>query len=83
MKEKLELKEKQSSNKGFNDLLEVHTVALENNSKSVVEILELLSEKNLSIKDKEDLKKIKRELSSIDKRVDTLGTFKEEEESWW
>ena len=81
---KKDLKQKQyKSEDGVQDLVEVHTLALENNSKSVVEILEILSDKKLSISDKEALRKIKRELTSIDKKVDSLGIIKEEEESWW
>ena len=41
-------------------LLNVHTQALEDNSESIVEILELLSSKDLSVKDKKVLKDIKK-----------------------
>ena len=85
MRGKKSLRQKQSFNKneGFADLLEVHTLALENNSKSLIEILEILSEKELSYKDKEALKKIKRELKGIDNKVDSLGVSKDDEERWW
>ena len=79
-------KQKRSNNDGFEELLNVHTQALEANSKIVVELLEALSSKNLSFKDKESLKKIKRELQSIDNKVDSLGvsnSFVKDEESWW
>ena len=74
---------------GFDNLLEVHTRALEENSKSVVEILELLSDKQLSIKDRKNLNKIKRELKNIDTTIDSLGEEAEPEEDeecsidWW
>lgn len=62
-----------SANKGFESLLGVHTQALEDNSKSVVEILEILSDKKLSARDKSALNKIKKEIKDIDKRLDKLG----------
>lgn len=74
---------------GFDNLLEVHTRALEENSKSVVEILELLSDKQLSIKDRKNLNRIKRELKNIDTTIDSLGEEVEPEEDeecsidWW
>lgn len=71
------------SNKGMEDLLDVHTKALENNSKSLVEILELLSHRDLQLKDKEALKKVKRELKVIDRKVDSLDSIDYDEESWW
>ena len=82
----MSLKQKQSKNSGFEELLEVHTAALENNSKDVVELLEILSGKELSFKDKESIKKIRKELQSIDDKIDSLGAFKnitEDEENWW
>jgi hypothetical protein len=72
-----------SAGKGFEKLLGVHTRALEDNSKSVVEILELLSQKQLSVKDKNVLKKINRELKGIDKVLDSLGKDSEEEQEDW
>lgn len=71
--------------KGFESLLSVHTNALEQNSKSIVEILELLADKNLSVKDKKDLKSLKRTLSSIDGSLDNLddSNTSDNEESWW
>lgn len=83
----MSLKQKQfKNNSGFEELLEVHTAALENNSKDVVELLEILSGKELSFKDKESIKKIRKELQSIDNKIDSLGAFKnitEDEENWW
>ena len=58
------------ANKGFEQLLGVHTAALEENSQSLVEILQLLSEKNLSVKDKNSLKRISKELKAVDKKID-------------
>lgn len=66
----------------FDSLLNVHTKALEENSKSVVEILELLAEKNLSFTDKKKLKRIKNDLKTLDNKVDSLGVEKDDEE-WW
>lgn len=73
------------NNKGFESLLSVHTNALEENSKSIVEILEILTDKELSVKDKKALKKIKRSLSLIDDELDNLDSSdsQENEESWW
>ena len=64
---------KQSTNDSFNKLIGVHTRALEENSKSLVEILELLSEKELNKKNLSQLKEIKKEIKSIDKKLDMLG----------
>lgn len=74
-----------TSASGFNNLLSVHTKALEDNSKSIIEILELLSEKGLSSKDKRALTKISKELKGIDKRLDSLGKNNEvnDEEDWF
>ena len=69
--------------KGFEALLGVHVQALEDNSRSVVEILEELSEKPLEEKDKNSLKKITKKLKSLDKKVDSLGTVEKEEEDDW
>lgn len=69
--------------RGFNNLLETHTRALESNSQSIVEILEVLSEKSLSIKDKNSLKKINRELNSLDKTLNSLGSDNIKKESDW
>ena len=78
---------REAASKGFEQLLGVHTAALEENSQSVVEILQLLSEKQLSAKDKNSLKKISRELKSVDKRIDKLGKSpnlsKEKEDDEW
>ena len=78
---------KNSANKGFEQLLGVHLNALEENSQSVVEILQILSEKKLSAKDKNSLKKISRELKSVDKKIDNLGKApkveEEKEEDWF
>lgn len=76
-----------AAEKGFENLLGVHMYALEENSQSVVEILELLKEKQLSLKDKNSLKKISRELKAVDKKIDSLGkapkTQKENKEDDW
>lgn len=78
-------KKSKSPEKGFEKLLGVHTQALEDNSKSVVEILEILSQRHLSVKDKNALKKVKRELKGIDKTLDSLGKESsiKEEEDWF
>ena len=73
MKGNRNLQKKSNTSKGMEQLLNVHTQALENNSESIVEILELLSSKDLSVKDKKVLKDIKRELKGIDKTLDSLG----------
>ena len=64
-------------------LLNVHTQALENNSESIVEILELLSSKDLSEKDKKVLRDIKKELKGIDKTLDSLGRDTDIKEDNW
>ena len=78
---------KKAANKGFEKLFGAHLSALEENSQSVVEILEVLAEKELSAKDKSSLKKISRELKSVDKKIDSLGKVpkveKQESENWF
>ena len=87
---------KNSTENGFECLLNVHTNALKENSEKVVEILERLSEVKLDPKSKRALKRIKSELRSVDKRLDSLDkdnyidlekTKKikkvEEEENWF
>ena len=78
---------RKAASKGFEQLLGVHMEALEENSQSVVEILQILSEKNLSIKDKNSLKKISKELKSVDRRIDKLGKApkveEEKEDNWF
>ena len=72
------------ANKGMEQLLNVHTQALEDNSESIVEILELLTSKDLSQKDKNVLKKIRKELKGIDKTLDSLGKQSiVDEENWF
>lgn len=73
MKGNRNLQKKSNTSKGMEQLLNVHTQALEDNSESIVEILELLASKDLSAKDKKVLKDIKRELRGIDKTLDSLG----------
>lgn len=78
---------RKAADKGFEQLLGVHMNALEENSQSVVEILELLKDKKLSVKDKSSLKKISRELKAVDKRIDSLGKApkveEEKEDNWF
>ena len=62
-----------AAEKGFENLLGVHMYALEENSQSLVEILELLKDRELSAKDKNALKKIGREIKAVDKKIDSLG----------
>ena len=85
MKENNVLQKKYKSSQGIENLLNVHTQALEDNSESIVEILELLSSKDLTQKDKKVLRDIKRELKGIDKTLDSLGRGTEikEEEEWF
>lgn len=76
---------KQSINKGFEKLLGVHLNALEDNSKSVVEILEILSQRELSHRDKEALKKVRREIKGIDSKINSLGKspVQEDDQEWY
>jgi hypothetical protein len=77
-----------AAEKGFENLLGVHMYALEENSQSLVEILELLKDRELSAKDKNALKKIGREIKAVDKKIDSLGKapsikVEKEEEDWF
>lgn len=62
-----------SVNKGFETLMSVHKKALDENSKELIEILELLSEKKLDEKSLSQIKDIRKEIKSIDKKIDSLG----------
>ena len=72
---KKNVKHSAATNKGLEGLLGVHIKALEDNSDNIVELLEVLSERKdkLSIKELNQIKKMKKELNSIDKRIDSLG----------
>lgn len=84
MKGREVLQRESKANKGMEQLLNVHTQALEDNSESIVEILELLTSKDLSQKDKNVLKKIRKELKGIDKTLDSLGKQSiVDEENWF
>lgn len=77
------MRKKSKPNKGMEQLLDVHTKALEDNSESIVEILELLFSKPLSVSDKKTLKGIKRELKEIDGTLDSLGKRSTADEEDW
>ena len=68
-----------STEKGFENLLEVHTHALEQNSEKVVEILERLSKVKLDLKTQRALKRIKSEIKDIDNKLDKLDRAKIED----
>lgn len=83
MREKRILRKESKTNKGMEQLLNVHTQALEDNSESIVEILELLASKDLSINDRKTLRSIKKELKIIDKTLDSLDSKTNTEEDWF
>ena len=58
---------------GFDSLVAVHTSALQENSREILEMLEILSEKKLSPRDLKTLKYIKRELKDLDDEIDKIG----------
>lgn len=62
-----------SNGDGFNNLIDVHTQALENNSLKIIEALEALSTKHLRCREMEEFKKIKGKLNRIDKELKNLG----------
>lgn len=69
-------KVEKNPNKGMESLLNAHTKALEDNSASVVEILEVLAQKKLPAYAKASLKTLKKEFKEIDNRLDKLGKKK-------
>ena len=77
------MRKESKTNKGMEQLLNVHTQALEDNSESIVEILELLASKDLSINDRKTLRSIKKELKTIDKTLDSLDSKTNTEEDWF
>ena len=62
-----------NSNTGFDNLINVHTVALEENSKMIAKMLKELSKKKLSSSNIKDIKFIKKELNRLNKELDNLG----------
>ena len=77
------MRKESKTNKGMEQLLNVHTQALEDNSESIIEILELLASKDLSINDRKTLRSIKKELKTIDKTLDSLDSKTNTEEDWF
>ena len=63
----------QQSSDGFSDLIDSYTFALKDNSEIITDMLEELSKRKLSKADREELKKINRDLNSIDKQINKLG----------
>ena len=59
-------------NDGFNNLIDAHTQALENNSLKIIKALEALSDKQLKPSEREALNKVKTRLRKIDKGLDDL-----------
>lgn len=72
MKKKKNISQVQGNN-GFDGLINVHTHALEENSKEIANMLESLSEKKLSKQELRTLDFIKKELRRLDKEIDNLG----------
>lgn len=62
----------QQSNSGYDNLLLKFTGALEGNSKVIGDFLEELSKRNLSPKDKKQLKSIKKDLGRIDSALEDI-----------
>ena len=56
-----------NNSNGYDSLLLNFTEALEDNSKIIGDALQALTERELSNKDKKELKKIQKELKSIDR----------------
>ena len=63
----------QKGNNGFDSLIDVHTTALEENSKMIAKMLKSLSKKKLSKNDLKTVQFIKKELKRLDKELDNLG----------
>ena len=62
-----------SSSAGFDNLINIHTAALEENSNMIAKMLEELSNKKLSANNIKDIKFIKRELKRLNNELDNLG----------
>ena len=58
---------------GLDNFIMGFTYSLEINSEEIVDVLELLSEKELTKKDKKALNGIAKQLKSIDKDINTIG----------
>lgn len=62
-----------NKDEGFSNLIDSYVYALQGNSDEIAELLGELSTRNLSKADKADLKRIKRELLSLDNQIDKIG----------
>lgn len=73
---------KHSAEDSVDGLLGVHVKALQNNSDNLIALLQVLSERKDKISPKElaQIKKMKKELKSIDKKIDNLGNETKEED---
>lgn len=63
----------QCASNGFDTLISSYTVALEDNSESIADMLQLLSGRELTKSDLKALRGIKRDLDRINKDLDSLG----------
>ena len=73
---------KRCAESSVDGLLGVHVRALQDNSDNLIALLQVLSERKekLSPKELSQIKKMKKELNSIDKKIDNLGSTAEEDE---
>lgn len=67
-----------SVNNSMDGLIGIHLQALQDNSDNIVDLLEVLSERkdDISPKEMNQLKRIKKEMKSIDRRIDKIDKKK-------
>ena len=63
----------EKSNNGYNLMLDVYTEYLNDNSNQIINILELLQDKNLSPQDKKTLKRISKDLKRTNSKLRNIG----------
>ena len=71
-KKKNTLRQPQGSS-GFEGLLNIHTAALESNSKEIEKMLKVLSKKDVPKGLQNEIKFIKKELKRLNDEIDNLG----------
>ena len=71
-KKRQKLTRTKNKEEGFNNLIDVHTNAIEKNSNKIVEALEALSDKHLSYNEMKQLKSIRAALNRLNKDIDKI-----------
>ena len=72
-KQKKSLAQPLRANDSFNRLMSSYIMALEDNSKDIIDALNLLQHKTLTVEDKKVLNSIGKELKKLNEDLDSIG----------